>query len=54
MRADAERIFGKTIAPFGNTRKQFVEEFPNEVQAVVWEPGIMDTVSYYHALGLDE
>lgn len=30
MRADAEAIFGKPIAPFGNSKQKFVEEFPKE------------------------
>lgn len=54
MRADAERAFGKTIVPFGNTKEEFTEEFPDKVQAVVWEPEVMNTVNYYHAMGLDE
>lgn len=54
MRADAETILGQKIAAFGNTKESFTEDFPDKVQAVVWEPGVMDTVNYYHAMGLDE
>lgn len=53
-RADAEAIFGEAIAPFGTTKERFMEEFPDKVQAVVWEPGIMDTVNYYHAMGIEK
>ncbi|MEN6327386.1 MAG: hypothetical protein ABFD18_14440 [Syntrophomonas sp.] len=54
MRADAEAILGQKIAPFGITKGAFTKDFPDKVQAVVWEPKVMDTVNYYHAMGLDE
>jgi hypothetical protein len=54
MRADAEALLGEQTAPLGSTRASFVEEFPPKVQAVVWKPEVMDTVNYYHAMGLDE
>lgn len=54
MRADAETILGQKIVPFGSTKEAFTEDFPDKVQAVVWEPKVMDTVNYYHAMGLDE
>jgi hypothetical protein len=54
LRADAEILLGEQIAPFGSEKTDFVEEFPSKVQAVVWEPDVMDTVNYDHAMGLDE
>lgn len=54
MRADAETLFGEQISPFGSTKADFTEEFPSKVQAVMWEPGVMDIVDYHHAMGLDE
>lgn len=54
MRADAETIFGEPIAPFGNTKADFTEKFPSKVQSIVWQRNVMDTVNYYHAMGLDE
>jgi len=54
MRADAETLFGEQIAPFGSTKEDFIEKLPAKVQTVVWEPDVMDTVNYYHAMGLDE
>jgi len=54
MREQAEKVFGKTIAPFGNTKEKFTKDFPDKVQTVVWQPKVMDTVNYYHAMGLDE
>ena len=54
MREQAEKVLGKTIAPFGTTKEKFMKEFPDKVQTVVWQPKVMDTVNYYHAMGLDE
>ena len=54
MRADAETLFGEQIRPFGLTKEDFVETFPPKVQTVVWERNVMDTVNYYHAMGLDQ
>lgn len=53
MRADAETVFGEPIVPFGSTKADFTKKFPAKVQAVVWEKAVMDTVNYYHAMGLD-
>lgn len=53
MREDAETLFGEKIAPFGSTKEDFIEKFPSKVQAVVWERTVMDTVNYYHVMGLD-
>lgn len=54
MREDAETLLGEDIAPFGLTEAAFTKEFPVKVQAVVWEPGVMDMVNYYHVMGFDE
>ena len=54
MKADAEALFGEKISPFGSTKADFTEEFPARVQAVLWEPDVMDTVNYWHAMELDE
>lgn len=54
MRAQAESLLGEQIAPFGNTQEDFAGDFPYKVQAVVWEPNVMDRVNYYHVMGLDE
>ncbi|HOP11028.1 MAG TPA: hypothetical protein PK629_06025 [Oscillospiraceae bacterium] len=51
---EATEVFGQDIAIFGESEKNFTELFPPLLESVDYHPDVMDTVNYYHAMGLDE
>ncbi len=53
-REEATEIFGQDITAFGKSKKSFTKTFPPLLEAVEYHPEVMDTVDYYHAMGLDE
>lgn len=53
-REKAAEVFGQEITAFGINKKSFTQALPPLLEAVEYEPDVMDTVDYYHAMGLDE
>ncbi len=53
-REKATEVFGQDINAFGKSKKSFSKAFPPLLEAVEYEPDVMCTVDYYHAMGLDE
>ena len=53
-REEATEVFGQDITAFGKNKQSFTKTFPPLLEAVKYHPDVMDTVDYYHAMGLDE
>ncbi|HNX13311.1 MAG TPA: hypothetical protein PK854_09605 [Oscillospiraceae bacterium] len=53
-REEATEVFGQDITAFSKSKNNFAEALPPLLEAVEYHPDVMDTVDYYHAMGLDE